>query len=122
MLPKTGSFFLSHEQYAEGIARALRTELGATHQAVKTLMKWTNANERTAKNWLAGVSGPRGEHLAALIQHSDLALDTFLHMAQRRQAVVAATLPTLRDKLLMAVATIDACLSDTVANDLASQA
>ncbi len=112
MFPKKGNSFLNHEQYAQGIAQALKAELGSTHQTVKTLMKWTNASERTVKNWLAGVSGPRGEHLIALVRHSDVALDTFLLMAQRQPTIVASVLPSLRVRLLMAVETIDRCLDE----------
>ena len=37
-----------------------------THQAIKTVMKWTGAKERTVKNWFAGSNGTNGHHLAAL--------------------------------------------------------
>lgn len=110
MLTKTGNSFLAHEQYALGIARALRMELGATHQATKTLMRWTNANERTVKNWLAGSSGPRGEHLVALIKNSDLAFAAFLSMAERPHALTASELPVLRQKLQIAIEGIDSYL------------
>lgn len=110
MFPKKGNSFLDHEQYAQGIAQALQSELGATRQAAKTLMRWTDASEKTVKNWLAGVSGPRGEHLIALIQHSDAALNAFLVMAHRQPAVITSVLPSLREKLLLAVEKIDLCL------------
>ncbi|WP_342244732.1 hypothetical protein [Pseudomonas sp. OTU5201] len=110
MLTKTGKTFLEAEQYALHIAKALRTELGTTHQATKTLMRWTNAKERTVKNWLAGTSGPRGEHLVALVKHSDLALSAFLLLAERPHAVTASELPLLRQKLQAAIAGIDAIL------------
>jgi hypothetical protein len=113
MLPKKGNVFLTQAQYAKGIAQALKTELGSTHQAVKILMRWTHASEKTAKNWLAGESGPRGEHLAALIQHSDLALNAFLAMAKRRPATVLFALPSVRTNLLEIVAMIDTCLAET---------
>jgi len=51
MFTKTGNSFLTQQQYADGIAKALHLELGGTHQAVKTMMRWTSANERTVKNW-----------------------------------------------------------------------
>ncbi|WP_137805883.1 hypothetical protein [Pseudomonas sp. G(2018)] len=111
MFTKTGNSFLAQEQYAAEIAKALHTELGETHQATKTLMRWTNANERTVKNWLAGSNGPRGEHLVALVKHSDLALAAFLGMAGRRHALTASELPTLRQKLQVAVEGIDLCLT-----------
>jgi hypothetical protein len=110
MFTKTGNFFPTKAQYAASIALALRTELGNTHQATKTLMRWTNANEKTVKNWLAGTSGPRGEHLVALVQHSDQALAAFLGMAERPHAVTASELPLLRQKLQTAIDGIDALL------------
>lgn len=100
MLPKRGSFLLSQDQYAKGISLALQAELGSTHQAVKVLMRWAHVSEKTAKNWLAGKTGPRGEHLAALISHSDLMLNTYLVMAGRRPATVLLALPSLRKHLL----------------------
>ena len=111
MFPKKGNTFPNRQEYASGLAMALRGELGSTHQAVKTMMRWTNANERTAKNWLKGTCGPRGEHLARLIQHSDAVLASFLEMAERNSVVMRATLPSLRTDLMRAVDAIDCCLS-----------
>nr|WP_253441713.1 hypothetical protein [Pseudomonas nitroreducens] len=113
MFTKTGNIFLNSDQYAYQIAQALRTELGASHQATKTLMRWTNAAERTAKNWLAGSSGPRGEHLVAIVMHSDAALDAFLSMAKRPHASISVELPLLRQRLVDTVAAIDALSSST---------
>ncbi|WP_160104743.1 hypothetical protein [Pseudomonas izuensis] len=110
MFTKTGNSFLAQKQYAAAIAHALHNELGETHQATKTLMRWTNANERTVKNWMAGSNGPRGEHLVALVKHSDFALAAFLGMAGRPLALNAAELPLLRQKLQMAIEVIDSCL------------
>lgn len=116
MLSKTGNSFLAQQQYAVGIAMALHTELGGTHQATKTLMRWTNANEKTVKNWMAGSSGPSGKHLVALVKHSDLALAAFLGMAGRPQALTASELPVLRQKLQTVIEGIDSylCTADTV--------
>jgi hypothetical protein len=52
MLPKTGIVLPKAEvlgPYAQAIAYALKAELGPTHQAVKTVMGWTGAGERTVK-------------------------------------------------------------------------
>ncbi|MDP9687204.1 UNVERIFIED_ORG: hypothetical protein J2W82_000859 [Pseudomonas mohnii] len=114
MLPKKGSFFLGQDQYAKGISLALRAELGSTHQAVKVLMRWTQVSEKTAKNWLAGKTGPRGEHLAALISHSELMLNAYLVMAGRRPVTVLLALPSLRNHLLELAGEIDTCLADTL--------
>jgi hypothetical protein len=63
------------------IAAALRRDLGSTHQAIKTVMRWTGASERTVKNWFAARSGPSGEHLVALIHHSDEVFERNLLLA-----------------------------------------
>ena len=86
VVPKTGTtVHLEADQtaYRRAIAAALRTELGQTHQAVKTVMRWTGASERTVKYWLSGERGPSGEHLMVLAQHSDTVLLTILAIAER---------------------------------------
>ena len=85
-VPKMGTSVhldADHTAYREAIADALRRELGPTHQAIKTVMRWTGASERTAKYWLSGERGPSGEHLIRLAQHSDVVLITILIMAER---------------------------------------
>ena len=89
------------------IAAALRTELGSSHQTVKTVMRWTGASERTVKHWFAGTHGPRGEHLVALTRHSDEVFGAFLLMAGRGPVILAAKLAELRLKLLEVVEHID---------------
>ena len=85
-VPKMGTtVHLNVDQitYRKAIADALRCELGPTHQAIKTMMRWTGASERTAKYWLSGERGPSGEHLIRLMQHSDAVLIIILSMAAR---------------------------------------
>ena len=85
-VPKMGTtVHLDADQtaYRKAIADALRRELVPTHQAIKTVMRWTGASERTAKYWLSGERGPSGEHLIRLAQHSDAVLITILTMAER---------------------------------------
>ena len=86
VVPKMGTtVHLTADQahYRNAVAAALRAELGQTHQAIKTAMRWTGASERTAKYWLSGERGPSGEHLILLAQHSDAVLVTLLTMAGR---------------------------------------
>ena len=86
VVPKKGTtVHLEADQarYRKAIAAALRAELGQTHQAVKTAMRWTGASERTVKYWLSSERGPSGEHLIVLAQHSDAVLLTILAMAHR---------------------------------------
>jgi hypothetical protein len=70
--------------YETLISAALRRELGGSHKAVKTLMRWTGASARTAKNWLSGSVGPRGAHLILLMKFSDAVFETILSVAKRR--------------------------------------
>jgi hypothetical protein len=86
VVPKMGTtVHLAADQarYREAVAAALRAELGPTHQAIKTAMRWTGASERTVKYWLSGERGPSGEHLILLAQHPDAVLVTILTMAER---------------------------------------
>jgi hypothetical protein len=88
------------EKFEQAIADALKAELGPTHQAVKTLMAWTGASERTAKHWLAGTHGPRGQHLIDLARHSDAVLYYFLAAANRSFIEPRIRLVTIRSKLI----------------------
>lgn len=86
----------------------MKNELGSTHQAVKTVMNWTGASERTVKHWLAGTHCPSGQHLIALARHSDGVIMFFLAAADRRSLVVGARLIEVRSKLSEAIKVIDA--------------
>lgn len=116
-LPKMGKELpirrrLKSSAYAAQIAKALRMELGGSNRAIKTLMRWTQASERTAKCWLAGASGPSGEHLVILVRNSDAVLEAVLELAERRPTLERARLETLRWALSNAVMAIDETLND----------
>ena len=117
MFPKKGKNFPSRSQstenevsYASAITLALRSELGGSNRAVKTIGQWTTANERTIKNWLAGTSGPRGQHLIDVIRHSDAALSAVLCLAGRREAVTVVNLEELRGRLAASLVELDRAL------------
>jgi hypothetical protein len=104
MFPNTGKKFpsdgdLPPTTYAALIADILRTELGNTHQAHKTLMRWTGANERTAKNWLSGSNGPSGEHLLRLMRHSDRVFECVLRLSRRPAVLSMRRLADIRNSL-----------------------
>jgi hypothetical protein len=110
MLPKKGIVFPNVENlgaYPAAIACALQNQLGNTRQATKIVMRWTGAGERTVKNWLAGVSGPSGQHLVELIRHSDEVLEILLLLAGRQQIAAAKKLVDVRNKLTETVRQID---------------
>jgi hypothetical protein len=95
------------DAYAATLAAALRSELGGMRAAAKTLMRWTGAGERTAKAWLAGISGPSGDHLISLLRHSDAVFATVLRMSGRAARSGRDDLALARRHLLDALAAID---------------
>lgn len=105
MFPKTGKKFPNYvnlvaPRYACLIADILKAELGNSHQAHKTLMRWTGANERTAKNWLSGANGPSGEHLLQLMRNSDQVFEFVLKLSQRPAVLSNRRLVEIRNCLL----------------------
>ena len=89
MIPNAGNHLprahrLSQADYSRMIGEALRIELGGSGRATKTLMRWTGANERTARNWLSGKIGPSGKHLVLLCRKSDAVWQAMMKVSGRR--------------------------------------
>jgi len=95
------------DEFRRDLACALKKELGSTHQAIKTMMRWTGASDRTVKNWLAGTHSPSGYHLVLLAHHSDAVLVCFLIAANRSQLSIDVDWISLRIKILEFVAMMD---------------
>jgi hypothetical protein len=101
MLPKAGNIRRTPpDRFASEIGEALRDELGDSHKAIKTVMAWTGASERSAKNWLSGSHGPDGWHLMLLARHSEAVIATILRLAERDQLVPGVRLRALQVLLL----------------------
>jgi hypothetical protein len=119
MFPKKGKEFpksakrISPDEFAKSISTALREELGSSHIAAKTVMRWTGASERTAKNWLAGTCGPSGCHLILLARESDVIMATLLVLAGRELNVSALSLISLKAGLMYAVNAIDEAIDSS---------
>jgi hypothetical protein len=114
MFPKTGNTFQSagkkpntQIEYRDAIWIALTSELGGTHQATKTTMRWTGVSERTARNWISGTHAPAGEHLVELMRNSDAVLSAVLALAGRREAHAFARLDLVRAELQAMLKAID---------------
>lgn len=103
MLPKTGRKLTPISDanliLAGMLSKALGDELGHTHRAVKTAMRWTGASESCVKLWIAGTHAPRGVHLVELMRHSDEVLRVILLAAGRQDAVIALEFGVLRTRL-----------------------
>jgi hypothetical protein len=121
MFPKKGKGFpgtggtRGKLDYAASIATALRAELGDSHQAIKTVMRWTGATDRTAKNWVTGIRGPTGEHLISLARHSDAVFEVIIRAAGRESLLIALQLIDAREKLAAALAILDQVVTDAPA-------
>jgi hypothetical protein len=119
--PEKGNVFPNGNtdgRYVAAIAHALRDELGPTHQAVKTVVKWTGVNERTVKNWVAGTTGPSGRHLIELVRNSETVFEAFLRLAGREESLVTTRLIGARGKMREMVTLIDSLLGQSDAEDL----
>jgi hypothetical protein len=101
------------DAYAATLAAALRSELGGMRAAAKTLMRWTGAGERTAKTWLAGISGPSGEHLMSLLRHSDAVFAAVMWLSGRAASSGRDDLARARRHLLDALAALDKATSSS---------
>lgn len=106
--PKSGSQRARRgPRFAIEISKALRAELGGTHQTVNTVMRWTCASERTIKNWLDGSHTPSCAHLIEVIRHSDAVYSLVLKLAGREQALIMFRVADLRTRLAAALAEIE---------------
>jgi len=111
---------LQQAVYCEELSEALKRELGVTHQAVKTLMRWTGASERTAKYWLSGERGPSGENLIVLLSRSEEVLKSVLYMADRSQLLATSDLIAAREGLLSALSAVDELFEASPSNQTES--
>lgn len=86
----------THAECAMAIGRALRDELGSTHQAAKTVMRWTGASNRSAKNWIGGSQIPSGWYLILLARHSPSVMTAVMMLARRDGLVLGVDLRSLQ--------------------------
>ena len=113
MFPKKGNEFpaeakaISSPELAGVIGKTLREELGSKQMAAIIVARWTGANEKTAKNWLAGTRCPSGPHLISLARESEAVMATLLVLAKRELNVSALSLISLKAGLMYAVNAID---------------
>ena len=116
MFPKKGKLFpradgpKSAQSYPAAVAMALKAELGDTHRAVKTAMRWTGATDRTVKHWLSGRYGPSGEHLMALARQSDHVMLAIVRLAGRDSMTTESLDIEVRQKLTELLALLDSRL------------
>lgn len=89
--------------FAEAISAALHRELGNTSGAIKIVMRWTHASQRTVKYWFTGRRGPSGEHLVLLAANSDAVFEAILVLAGRSRTPAGPSLQEAWAKLKKAM-------------------
>jgi hypothetical protein len=91
---------LDEYEFTTGIAETLRDAYGDSGRAIKTVMAYTGAGERTVKNWFQAENGPNGENLIQLMCHSDEVLEAVLLMSGREDILMAKMLVDARDAVV----------------------
>ena len=86
MVPKSGSKFADDEValtdaiVAGMIGTALRSQLGGTRQAAKTVMRWTHVSDHTARSWINGQTIPSSLHLLEMATQSEPIMAVILRL------------------------------------------
>jgi len=113
MFPKSGSKVPKLkgrplvEDYLAEILQALRHELGTTAGATKTIMRWTGASDRTARNWMSGASGPSGYHLICLARESNAVLAAMLALSGRPELALSTDVHAVEVALSKAMGSLE---------------
>ena len=94
-------------EYRAAISAALNHELGGSHRAIKTIMKWAGVSERTAKNCLLGTLGPAGLHLIELLRHSEDVLSAVFILSGHAELRINSNLHETRTRLMQALSDVD---------------
>ena len=81
--------YLSHDAYLHAVSTALAGELGTGGGATKTVMRWSNVSDRTARNWLGAEKAPGGHHLLMLARHSPLVWRSIQELSGHEYATMA---------------------------------
>ncbi|HET9628483.1 MAG TPA: hypothetical protein VFP14_03270 [Novosphingobium sp.] len=117
MVRKTASrlretpFLLAETAFAEHIGAALRDELGATRRATKTVMRWANVSDTTARGWINGRCAPSGRHLLVLAANSDVVLRKVLALTDHADLDLALSLQDIQRRLELALTQVCAATS-----------
>lgn len=112
---RSGKSFPQHpggaDTFALTVAEALRREFGTSPAAVKTVARFSRANERAVKNWFDAKNAPSGELLVRLIEHSDEVLESVLVIAHRNDLLTKKKITDARRELREILAVLDDLLA-----------
>lgn len=113
MLPDSGrklsqpSPSISGPILAEIVGAALRSELGASRRATKTVMGWTGVCDRAARLWINGSGGVSGAHLVQLARQSDAVWRALMQQCLREEAILGFDIHAVEVALARAMGSIE---------------
>ncbi len=108
-LRESGSL-VAEAAFPEHIGKALRQDLGASRRATKTVMRWTEVSDTTARSWISGRSAPSGWHLLTLAANSDRVMTMILQMTGHDDLEVGLELERIKEGLDQALSHVCAML------------
>ena len=109
MVSKTGSLVpnypkaLTENCVAETIGKALMSELGGSRRATKTVMRWADVTEHTARAWINGRTSPSGKNLIVLASQSSAVFIAFLKLSGNSSVIAAAEISKIEAALDLAL-------------------
>ena len=100
--PNSSDRIMSSDDYdfTAFIAETLRDAFGDSGKAVKMVMAYTGAGERTVKNWFQAKNGPNGANLIELVRHSDEVLEAVLFLSGREEILMVKMLADTRSAVV----------------------
>lgn len=122
MFPETGKKLrnqfapLDGPKLVELVGAALRSELGESRRATKTVMAWTGVCDRAARHWINGSGGVSGVHLIQLARQSDEVWRMILQLSTRSEAALGFDIHAVEVALSRALGTIEALKRQAIAS------
>lgn len=121
MFPETGKKLLNQfvpldgPKLVELLGSALRSELGESRRATKTVMGWTGVCDRAARHWINGSGGVSGVHLIQLARQSDEVWRMILQLSTRGEAALGFDIHAVEVALSRALGNIEVLKRQAVA-------
>jgi hypothetical protein len=99
-------FLMAESALSAKVGQALRDALGSSRRATKTVMRWTNVSDTTARAWISGRVVPSGRHLLALAANCHEVMVVVLRMTGHSELEIGIELQEIEHSLLLALTQI----------------
>lgn len=106
---------LTNHALVEALGSTLRSELGGSRRATKTVMGWTGVCDRAARHWIDGSGGVSGFHLLQLARQSDAVWRLVIELSLREEAVLGFDIHAVEVALSRALGSIEMLKRQAVA-------